>query len=126
MIGMLDITVTEAQVWAVAVACVMMLLDVVVGFAGSLMTGTFDSSKMRVGLGHKMLLMCIIFMAFVIETAGSHIAGLEFSGVTVVVVCVYIIVMEVGSVMENIAIAYPEIKDTPLFRVFKNVNEGEE
>ncbi len=124
--GMVDVTLSEAQVWAVGVACVMMVLDVLVGFVGSIMTGTFDSSKMRVGLGHKMLLLCIIFMAFVIETAGSHIAGLEFSGVTVVVVCVYIIVMEVGSVMENIAIAYPEIKDTPLFRVFANVDGDDE
>ncbi len=124
--GMVDVTLSEAQVWAVGVACVMMVLDVLVGFVGSIMTGTFDSSKMRVGLGHKMLLLCIIFMAFVIETAGSHIAGLEFSGVTVVVVCVYIIVMEVGSVMENIAIAYPEIKDTPLFRVFANVEGDDE
>lgn len=120
MIPRIDIVVTEPQVWAVSVACVMMLLDVLVGFTGSLMSGTFDSSKMRVGLGHKMLLLCIIFMAFVIENAGSHISGLEFSGVTVVVVCVYIIVMEVGSIMENIAAAYPEIKDTPLFRMFDN------
>lgn len=118
--------ITEVNAWSIGLAVGFMLMDILTGFIGSIITHTFSSSKMREGLGHKALLLCIIAMAVMLEIGSTHIDGLGFTAVTVPVVCVYIIVMEVGSVLENICSAYPELRDTPLFNLFKgkeNPNE---
>lgn len=112
--------IPEANTWSIGLAMGFMLMDVLTGFIGSVITHTFSSSKMREGLGHKVLLICIIAMTVMLEIGVEHIGGLGFASVTVPVVCVYIIVMEVGSVLENVCSAYPELKDTPLFMLFKN------
>ena len=112
--------ITEVNTWSIGLAVSFMLMDILTGFIGSIITHTFSSSKMREGLGHKVLLLCIIAMAVMLEIGGEHIEGLGFTAVTVPVVSVYIIVMEVGSVLENVCSAYPELKDTPLFLLFKN------
>lgn len=112
--------IPEANTWSIGLAMGFMLMDIITGFIGSVITHTFSSSKMREGLGHKVLLICIIAMTVMLEIGSEHIGGLGFASVTVPVVCVYIIIMEVGSVLENVCAAYPELKDTPLFMLFKN------
>lgn len=118
------IQLAEPQVWSIGTALVLMALDIVVGFAQSLITGSFSSSVMRVGLGHKFVTAAIIAMSVILEAACSHVAGLPFSGVTTVVVSGYVIVMEVGSILENAAKAYPELRDSPLFRLFEDEKKG--
>ncbi|WP_293814205.1 phage holin family protein [uncultured Parolsenella sp.] len=117
---------SEAQVWAIGLACVLMLMDFVTGFVGAVVRGDVSSSKMREGLGHKALLLCVIALAVIVEAGAQHVAGLGFGGVTVTVVCAYIAVMEVASCMENVCAAYPELRDTPLMRVFKHDEGGED
>lgn len=73
---------------------------------------------MREGIGHKALILCVIAVAIMLEAASEHVVGLGFGGVTVVAVCAYMVVMEVASIMENVCSAYPELRDTPLMRVF--------
>ena len=116
----------EAQAWAIGLACVLMLMDFVTGFVGAVVRGDVSSSKMREGLGHKALLLCVIALAVIVEAGAQHVAGLGFGGVTVTVVCAYIAVMEVASCMENVCAAYPELRDTPLMRVFKHDEGGED
>ena len=41
------------------------------------------------------------------------------------VVCSYIVVMELMSVLENIANGYPELKDSALFKLFNLGNKDE-
>lgn len=114
------IQLAEPEVWALGTAFLTMLIDVVVGFAQSLITGSFSSGVMRVGLGHKFITICIMALSVILEAACSHVAGLPFSGVTTVVVSGYVIVMEVGSILENAAKAYPELRDTPLYKIFED------
>lgn len=116
----------DAQVWAIGLACVLMLMDFVTGFVGAVVRGDVSSSKMREGLGHKALLLCVIALAVIVEAGAQHVAGLGFGGVTVTVVCAYIAVMEVASCMENVCAAYPELRDTPLMHVFDHDGKGGE
>lgn len=118
------IQLSEPEVWALGTAFATMLIDVVVGFSQSLITGSFSSSVMRIGLGHKFITICIMALSVILEAACSHVAGLPFSGVTTVVVSGYVIVMEVGSILENAAKAYPELRDSPLFRLFEDEKKG--
>lgn len=118
------IQLAEPEVWALGTAFATMLIDVVVGFSQSLITGSFSSSVMRIGLGHKFITICIMALSVILEAACSHVAGLPFSGVTTVVVSGYVIVMEVGSILENAAKAYPELRNSPLFRLFEDEKKG--
>lgn len=118
-------SITEPQAWALGVCGAVMVIDIVSGLVKAFANKCYDSSKMRVGLVHKFTELVIVALAFVLEIACEHIAGLPFSGVTVVLTCTYIIIMEVGSVMENLIAAYPELASTPLAKLFAEKKEDE-
>lgn len=119
------VQLTEPQVWAISLACALMLMDIVTGFIGAVIKGTVSSAKMREGLGHKALLLCVILLSIIVEVGAQHVVGLGLGGVTVTVVCAYIAVMEVASCMETVCSAYPELRDTPLMRIFKHDADGD-
>lgn len=119
------IQLTEPQVWAISLACALMLMDIVTGFIGAVINSCVSSAKMREGLGHKALLLCVILLSIIIEAGAQHVVGLGLGGVTVTVVCGYIAIMEVASCMENVCSAYPELRDTPLMRIFKHDGGGD-
>ncbi|MDY4648706.1 MAG: phage holin family protein [Collinsella sp.] len=119
------IQLTEPQVWAISLACALMLMDIITGFIGAVINGCVSSAKMREGLGHKALLLCVILLSIIIESGTQHVVGLGLGGVTVTVVCGYIALMEVASCMENVCSAYPELRDTPLMRIFKHDGGGD-
>ena len=115
---------TNVQAWAVGITVAIIIMDIVTGLISAFTTHTFESSKMREGLGHKMLLLCFIAIAYIIELGGAHIPGLGFTELTVPAVCIYIIIMEIGSCAENIVKGYPDLADTALIRLFiKNEKE---
>lgn len=122
----------EAEVWAIVFALVMMGLDVVVGLVGAFVQGNFASSKMREGLGHKAIMMCVILLAAVTQTAVGTLVGLGVEGIEgfsvevplILPVCAYIILMEVGSVLETIGDAYPELRSAGIFSFFASVTDA--
>lgn len=114
------IQITEAQEWAVGIACLLIAMDWVTGTAKGVVTKTLSSAVMREGLMHKAMELVVIALAFVLELAGTHIVGLPFSGVTVVAACTYVIVMEVSSILENVAAVNPQLRESPLFRLFQH------
>lgn len=118
-------TFTEPQIWAIGGAFLMMLFDMVTGIAQALINHNFKSSTMRQGLGHKATLSLIILLSICIEILSSHIAGLDFGGVTVYVVCIAIIGMEFASILENIKRAYPELADAPIMKIFEHADTDE-
>jgi len=110
--------ITETQAWCLGLPCAFMAMDMLTGFIGAVSSGQFSSARMREGLGHKAVLVCILVLALMIEFAADHIAGLPYAEVSLVAVAGYIIVMEVGSVLENACTYYPALKDTPLSKLF--------
>ena len=118
---------TEPEMWAVTFACIMMVMDVITGFAGAVVQGNVSSTKMREGIGHKAMLVLLIVLAVLVQTATLHVGDMGWSVPLILPACVYIIVMEVASIVENIAGAYPALRDTPLMRLFERVagdNDG--
>lgn len=112
------IFLTDAQSWGIALACVMMVADVVVGFIAAAVNEELSSTKMRKGLLHKALMLVLIFVCLAIEIGISHTVALPYDVPTCEVVCGYIVIMELISVLENIANGYPELKDSALFKLF--------
>lgn len=114
---------TDAQEWGITLACVMMVADVVVGFIVAVINEKLSSTKMRNGLLHKALMLILIFVCLAIEVSISHTGTLPYDVPTCEVVCGYIVVMELISVLENIANGYPELRDSALFRLFNLDNK---
>ena len=56
----------------------------------------------------------------VLQGATDHIGDMGWSVPLILPACIYIIVMEVASVLETVSQTYPEIADSPLFRLFDN------
>ena len=107
-----------------AVSC--MGLDILTGYVGAVVNHCVSSTKMREGLGHKALLLCVELLAFVIEVVCQHVEGMgALAGVTVVGISVVIIAMEVTSIWENVVAASPELADSPLGRIFDNAKREE-
>lgn len=117
------IFLTDAQSWGIALACVMMVADMVVGFIVAIINEELSSNKMRKGLLHKVLMLVLIFVCLAIEISISHTVALPYDVPTCEVVCGYIVVMELMSVLENIANGYPELKDSALFKLFNLSNK---
>lgn len=114
---------TDAQSWGIALACVMMIADIVVGFISAAINEELSSTKMRNGLLHKVLMLVLIFVCLAIEVGISHSVALPYDIPTCEVVCGYIVIMELMSVLENIANGYPELRDSALFRLFNLDNK---
>lgn len=114
----MPIPLTEAQTWGIALACVMMLADILVGFVTAAINNEISSTKMRQGLLHKVLMLVLIVVCLAIELAIGHTVELPYDIPTCEVVCGYIVVMELMSVLENIGRGYPQFADSTLFKLF--------
>ncbi len=103
---------------------VMIVLDVVFGFAGAIKQKDVQSSKLRDGLWHKAGFVGLIGLAYVIQYAAAH-AELGFEVPSVMAVCVYVIVTETVSVFENLCVLNPNLVDSPLGAIFRKASKVE-
>lgn len=117
------VPLSEAQTWSILLACVMMCADVVVGFIQAAINNRLSSTKMRQGLLHKVLILILIFVCLAIEIGISHTVKLPYDIPTCGVVCGYVIIMELISILENIARGYPQFADSQLFKLFNLSNK---
>ena len=117
---------TESQSWSIVLACIMMMADVVVGFVGAAIRHDISSTKMREGIGHKVMMLALIVVAYVLGVGLTHVSGIQFNVPSTEVVCWYIIVMELASIIENIAMAWPAFSDSKLFKYFSGFIGGED
>lgn len=81
--------------WQVGTTLFFMLGDIISGVVSAVILKNLDSQKMREGLLRKVLLILIVLLAFVVGGAFK---------ITFVskAVCIYIIVMETISILENV------------------------
>lgn len=101
------------------------LMDIIVGVIKAFSRTGFKSLKMREGLFHKLgEILCVAF-GIVCEISFPAI-GITVSLPIVSTICIYIVLMETGSIVENLAIISPNIHNL-LGKVFDGYkNEGEQ
>lgn len=117
---------TESQSWSIIMACLMMLADIAVGFVGAAVRHDVSSTKMREGIGHKVMVLVIIAVAYLLGVGLGHVSGIEAEIPSTEVVCWYVVVMELASILENVSLAWPEFADTRLFRYFSTFAESDD
>ena len=106
------------------ITAVMIVLDIVFGFAGAVRCKDVQSSKLRDGLWHKAGFVGLIVLAYVIQYAAAY-ADLGFEVPSVMAVCVYVIVTEMVSVIENLCVLNPNLVNSPLGVIFSKVPKVE-
>ena len=113
----MDYLLKDIDPTVVTIALALMGLDILLGLAGAAKNKDVQSSKMREGLWHKAGSIGLIVLAYVLDVAVDHVdLGVIFPGV--VIVCAYIILMEVGSCLENLVVLNPELRNNPIMKVF--------
>lgn len=92
----------------IAICAGFMVFDIISGLLQAIANKTYASSKMRVGLWHKISFILIIVLAVGLEFAQGFI-DLGFTVPLVVPVCAYICMNEIGSIIENFALLNPKL-----------------
>ena len=126
MYGLLEgFMLSETDVWSIAGWGVLVVIDFLVGLLGAFIRGDFSSSVMRVGIGHKSMCALVVLLAAVLQVLAAHVTTLPiFPAVSVV--CVYLIIMEVGSVWETIVKTYPGLAGSKLEEFFEEFKDDDE
>lgn len=95
---------------AIPLLLAFIVLDFVTGIGAAIYTGTYKSECMRVGLWHKCAEIMLLGLAVIIQIVSPEI-GIDCGNTLVKGVCAYLIVMEVGSVTENIIKINPDMAE---------------
>lgn len=117
---------TESQTWSIIMACVMMLADIITGFTGAAVKHDISSIKMRDGIWHKTMILVLIAVAYVLGVGLGHVSGINAEIPSTEVVCWYVVVMEIASILENISKAWPEFSGTSLFKYISKIAGDED
>lgn len=117
---------TESQTWSIIMACVMMLADIITGFTGAVVKHDISSTKMRDGIGHKIMILVLIAVAYVLGVGLGHVSSINAEIPSTEVVCWYVVVMEIASILENISKAWPEFSGTSLFKYISKIAGDED
>ena len=121
---------TAAQVGITAVL-ILMALDIVFGLANAIAKGEYESSKMREGIAHKCAELGFILVGIIADATIIGGVDIGFTAPVLVTVCVYLAVMEIGSLLETFAKMNPQLAKSPLFKLLASVvpeheEEGED
>lgn len=87
-----------------------MVADVVTGLVKAWQAHDVKSSAMREGLYHKIGYIGVIFLAQGIEVAAGKVPGITINAPVTAGICVFIILSETVSIMENLAAINPAIR----------------
>jgi phage-related holin len=101
-------------------------MDFFTGLLKAFATDSFSSKIMRRGLFHKLSLLCVLALGWLMEYAQRFVdLGLSFAVPVGTAACVYIILMEAGSIMENLCRINPELSSTKLWKLLGMGNRME-
>lgn len=90
----------------ILVACGFIAFDIITGVIGALVRGDFESQKMRKGGIHKLFLILVIAFGVYLDIAQQYIQ-LGFQVPCNTSICVYVSIMEILSVLENVNLTFP-------------------
>lgn len=98
------------------------LLDMVTGLVKAFKEKKYTSSVMREGLFHKCgSILCVVFGVLIDYAQGFLDLGVSVP--VAVSVCAYIVLMEIGSIIENVCAINPEIMPDKLKSYFMKLSD---
>lgn len=116
----------KIEYMTIIVAAAFIVTDVITGIIQALMQKSFASEKMRMGIFHKVgFILCICFG--ILADWGQSVIDLGINIPITNAICAYVILTEIGSIIENISLINPSITPKWLRSMFSKLNgdEGE-
>lgn len=108
------------------IALAFVMLDVISGYIKAFATKSLDSSIMRQGLWHKIAIILALTLAAMIDMAANGGMDLGFEVPIFDAACVYVALMEITSIVENITKINPDLSGTKLFNLFNEKKDDGE
>ena len=97
--------------WSIVILVVAFIcLDIITGLLKAVYEKNLESECIRKGLIHKTGEILAVAVAFLIEYSQTVILSINFDIPIVKGVCIYIILMEILSVLENICVINPQLR----------------
>lgn len=111
----------------IVIVMLFIVLDIITGVIKALKEKSFTSTIMREGLLHKGAEVITIVLGALVDYSQNYI-DLGVKVPLLICVCTYIVLMEIGSIIENICKINPKIlpdKIKKYFSKLKELNENE-
>lgn len=106
---------------------ILIAIDYITGIIGSVVTHSFSSTVMRTGLWHKLAYLVAIVVGLVLERLSSYYElGFVFAGTITVMIIIWIVITEVGSILENLVKINPKLADNSFMRIFVRKDEADQ
>ena len=106
-----------------AITCAFIVLDFITGLVKAFSSGGFKSSVMRQGLFHKVGELLCVALGILIQYAEGYL-DLGINLPVAAAICTYIVLMEIGSAIENIGAINPDLVPTKLRKIIGIGGDG--
>lgn len=101
-----------------AVAMIFIVFDIVTGIMKGASQHKVSSSIMRQGFWHKLAEIAALLLALLVDSAMDMGIDLGFNAPIFEAACVYVMLMELASILENIKATNPKLADSRLLGIF--------
>lgn len=112
----------KTEIAALILTGILIVMDYLTGLAKAIKDRDVSSEKMRQGLWHKSAYLIVILLAEILEH-GQTLVDMGFTVPIITPACVYIIVTETASIIENLGQINPELQGTRLLALFRSAKE---
>jgi len=111
----------QAQV-AICAVLLLIALDIIFGLMNAFIHKEYSSQKMREGIAHKAIELLFVMLGVILDA--TIIAGIDlgYTAPVLTTICVYELVMEIGSLMETSVKIWPHLGETPVFKFLASVH----
>ena len=114
---------SKAELFALGITAILIAMDYLSGIAAAASRRDLQSSKMREGLWHKLGEVLAILLAYLVAEEGHYI-GLPYQiDLLIPAVLIWISVMEITSILENLALLNPDLASAEFLQIFKKATE---
>lgn len=110
--------------WIIVITLIFIIFDFLTGFMQAVANKEVSSEKLRKGLFHKCGFMLAVCLGLLCEWAMQFV-NLGFDVPIATAVCVYIILTEIMSILENLGKMSPELANSTFMQIFK-IHQKEE
>lgn len=98
------------------------LLDMITGLIKAFKEKNYTSSVMREGLFHKAGSVLVVCFGVLVDYAQNYL-DLGVSVPVALTMCAYIILMEIGSIIENVCVINPQILPDKIKSFFQKLSD---
>lgn len=117
---------STAELYTLGITAILIAMDYISGIAAAASRGDLQSSKMREGLWHKLGEVGAILLAYLVADEGHYI-GLPYQiDILIPSVIIWISVMEIASILENLTLLNPDLASTGFLRIFRRTDDTDD